>query len=93
MKIENGQTKAPHDIHPIHYALHAASAVLVFALCVLADVSIIELRHARQRGVIWLDGGAWHPTNAFLSSRLPITNKTVQIGISDDGYVMWRVIQ
>lgn len=93
MKIGNGQTKAPYDLHPVHYVMHGLNVLLTFALCCAVDVALLEYRQYMARPVMWMGTGEVTNFMPQLKANWPSVTNTIQFGLSRDGRVMWRVIK
>jgi hypothetical protein len=64
------------------------SGTLVFLLGIAANELITYVRVHSPRKVRWNTTGAQH--NYTLPSGLPLTNVQLEVGITDDGYLVWR---
>jgi hypothetical protein len=64
------------------------SGTLVFLLGIAANELITYVRTHSPRKVRWNSTGAQH--NYTLPSGLPLTNVQLEVGITEDGYLVWR---
>lgn len=90
----NELTAAHHanKIHPKHYILHGITALVTFAFAVSADIVIIEYSHHKDHRVQWQDGTVSdHYEIKHLG--LPSGTNLVQVGMADNGQLVWRVKQ
>jgi hypothetical protein len=83
-------------IHPAHYFMHAASAVLVLAASIGVHILLTDIRAERQRkaahSVLWNNGEV--QTNFIALPRTAlgraVPGTIVELGVMDDGVVVWR---
>lgn len=84
------RNKTPYKVHFKHHLLHSLWSVLVFASGIGADVGIMDYKHSRPKSVLWQDGtrqvGFVMPKNT-----LPPQGTPVQLGVAEDGMIVWRV--
>ena len=88
---ENGKTKAISDwfIHPGHFILHGFNIAFVFTAGVFADLYILDYVKTKPHEVRWQNGEV---QKDFLIRKqsLPPDNTSVQLGMTDDGTIVWR---
>jgi hypothetical protein len=86
-KIQNSPIRPPKTFQP-HHIRHIVSGTLVFLLGVAANESLMYLRRH------WAKQVRWNATEVqrdySIPSGLPATNVDVEMGIAEDGSVVWR---
>src|SRR5206468_2079627 len=86
-KIQNSPIRPVRSLQP-HHIRHLVSGTLVFLLGIAANELITYVRLHSPRKVRWSSTGAQH--NYILPSGLPLTNAQFELGLSEDGYLVWR---
>ncbi len=86
-KILNSPIRPQSTIKP-HHIRHIISGTLVFFLGIAANETLMFLRRHAPRRV------RWNPTETqpdfSVPASLPATNVQVDMGIAEDGTVVWR---
>ena len=88
VKISNYPTRTPKTLQP-HHIRHLISGTLVFLLGVGVNELLLHLRRHLPRTVRW--SSTEIQKDYAMPSGLPPTNVQVDIGITDDGFYVWRV--
>ena len=88
VKISNYPTRTPKTLQP-HHIRHIISGTLVFLLGVGVNELLLHLRRHSPKTVRW--SAAEIQTDYALPNGLPPTNVQVDLGITDDGFYVWRV--
>jgi hypothetical protein len=86
-KIQNSPIRPPKTFQP-HHIRHIVSGTLVFLLGIAANEMLMYLRRH------WAKQVRWNTTEVqrdyAIPSGLPPTNVAVEMGIAEDGSVVWR---
>jgi len=85
--IQYTPTRLPRTLQP-HHIRHIISGTLVFLLGIAANEALMYLRRHSPRQVRWT---ATESQRAYwLPNGLPATNVAVEMGVAEDGTVVWR---
>ncbi len=87
-KIQNSPVRPPKTIQP-HHIRHMITGTLVFVLGIAANEGITYVRAHWPRHVRWSPAETQH--DYLVPNGLPGTNMQVEMGIAEDGTVVWRV--
>lgn len=86
-KILNSQIRPPKTLQP-HHIRHMISGTMAFLLGVAANEAIVYARRHWPRKVRWT---AVEVQKDYVpTSGLPTTNVQVEMGLTEDGTVVWR---
>jgi hypothetical protein len=86
-KIQNSPIRPPKNLQP-HHIRHMISGFLAFALGIVANEGIMYARRHWPRKVRWT---AVEVQKDYVpASGLPGTNVEVEMGLTEDGTVVWR---
>ena len=88
VKISNYPTRTPKTLQP-HHIRHMISGTLVFLMGVGVNEGLLHLRRHWPKTVRWSANEI--QSDYTLPNGLPPTNVQVDLGITDDGYYVWRV--
>jgi hypothetical protein len=86
-KIQNSPIRPPKNLQP-HHIRHIISGTLAFALGVAANEAIMYARRHWPTKVRWT--AAEVQKDYVPTSGLPGTNVQVEMGLTEDGTVVWR---
>ena len=86
-KILNSPIRPPKTLKP-HHIRHMISGTMAFLLGVAANEALLYLRRHWPRQVRWT--GTEIQRDYSLPGALPLTNVQVEMGIAEDGTVVWR---
>jgi hypothetical protein len=86
-KIQNSPIRPPRTLQA-HHIRHLISGTLVFLLGIAANEAITCLRRHWPRQVRWT--AAEVQRDYSIPNGLPSTNAQVEMGIAEDGTVVWR---
>jgi hypothetical protein len=87
VKIQNSPIRPPKTLQA-HHIRHLISGTLVFMLGVAANEAITYARHHWPKKVRWTAVEVQH--DYVPASGLPGTNVQVEMGLTEDGTVVWR---
>ena len=87
VKISNYPTRTPKTLQP-HHIRHMISGTLVFLLGVGVNELLLHLRRHSPKTVRWSSNEIQKDYTMPLG--LPPTNVEVDIGITEDGFYVWR---
>jgi hypothetical protein len=87
-KIQNSPIRPPKTIQP-HHIRHLISGTLVFLLGIAANETLMCLRRHWPKRVRWTRTET--QLDYSIPAGLPSTNVQVEMGIAEDGTVVWRV--
>ena len=85
--IQYTPTRLPKTLQP-HTIRHLVSGTLVFLLGIVANEALMYLRRHWPKQVRW--NAAEMQRDYAIPSGLPPTNVQVEMGIAEDGVVVWR---
>jgi hypothetical protein len=93
----NQPTRLPRDLPP-HFFRHLISGLIVFALGLVADVTIVEIIHNRKHTVVWANGEVQRDFTLGMNTNSPAAadgngNGTngLELGYLDNGQIVWRI--
>ena len=86
-KILNSPIRPPKTLQA-HHIRHLISGTLVFLLGIAANETLMYLRRHSPRQVRWTASELQR--DYAVPGRLPGTNVQVDMGIAEDGAVVWR---
>jgi hypothetical protein len=87
VKIQNSQFRPPKSLKP-HHIRHMISGTLAFLLGVAANEALMYARRHWPRKVRWTAVEVQH--DYVPTAGLPGTNVQVEMGLTEDGTVVWR---
>jgi hypothetical protein len=87
MTIRNSPIRPPKTLQA-HHIRHIISGTLVFLLGIAANEALMYGRRHWPRKVRWTAVEVQH--NYVPASGLPGTNAQVEMGLTEDGSVVWR---
>ena len=87
VRPQNYPTRLPKTLQP-HHIRHMISGSLVFLLGVGVNELIVHVRRHWPKTVRW--SATEIQTNYTLPTGLPPTSVQVDIGITEDGFYVWR---
>lgn len=87
-EIKGSQLRPEPFIKPHHFR-HPISGSIVFLMGIAADLVIMEYRHYSPKTVRWQNGETQTGVRLTRQS-LPTPANQVEIGLSDDGILIWR---
>jgi len=86
-KIQNSPIRPPRTLQP-HHIRHLISGTLVFLLGIVANEGLMHLRRHSPKQVRWT--ATETQPDYLIPAGLPATNAQVDMGIAEDGTVVWR---
>jgi hypothetical protein len=86
-KIQNSPVRPLKTLQP-HHIRHMISGTLVFLLGIAANEALMYLRRQWPKQVRWTANEIQRDYS--IPGGLPLTNVLVDMGISEDGTVVWR---
>jgi hypothetical protein len=87
VKIHNSPLQPTRTFQP-HHIRHMVSGTLVFLLGIAANEGLMHMRRHWPRSVRWSPTEI--QTDYTMPEGLPPTNVLVDIGITEDGFYVWR---
>jgi hypothetical protein len=87
VKIQNSPIRPPKTLQA-HHIRHIISGTLVFLLGIAANEAVTYARRHWPRKVRWTAVEVQH--DYVPASGLPATNMQVEMGLTEDGTVVWR---
>ena len=88
IRIQNSPIRPQKTLQPHHYR-HIISGTFVFLLGIAVNELAVYLRRHSARAVRW--SAAEIQNDYIVPNGLPPTNVEVDIGITEDGFYVWRV--
>ncbi len=86
-KILNSPIRPQKNLQP-HHIRHIISGTLVFLLGIAANEALMYARRHSARKVRWTAVEVQH--DYVPAGALPATNVQVEMGLTEDGTVVWR---
>jgi hypothetical protein len=86
-KIQNSPIRPPKTLKP-HHIRHIISGMLVFLMGIAANEALTYVRRHWPRHVRW--NASEMQKDYSIPGGLPPTNVQVEMGIAEDGTVVWR---
>jgi hypothetical protein len=88
MKILNSPTRPAKSLQP-HHVRHLLTGSLVFIMGIAANETLVILKRRIPRTVQWNQNDIQH--DYVVPIGLPPTNRMIDVGVADDGTIVWRV--